>query len=88
MKTIKTKTKGKATAINYRLIALLEQLPSSKVEELLDFADFLVSRLKTPRKVQRLGDRFAGVWKDERTAEEIIADIRNSRIDNAAREEL
>jgi hypothetical protein len=86
MKKVKAKSKAKTT--NQKLNTLLEKLPQSKVQELLDFADFLVSRLQTQKKVQRLGDRFAGIWQDDRTAEEIIADIRNSRINTNGREEL
>lgn len=88
MKSVKTKPKNKVTATTQKLNTLLEKLPSNKAQELLDFGDFLMSRLPTPRKAQKLGDRFAGVWKDERSAEEIIADIRGSRGNGVAREEL
>jgi hypothetical protein len=73
---------------NKKLSALLKKLPRAKAQEVLDFADFLASRIQTPKKTQRLGDRFAGVWKDDRTAEEIIADIRESRMNSMEREEL
>jgi len=66
----------------------LEKLPQNKIQEVLDFVDFLLLRAQQPRKMQRLGDRFAGVWKDNRSAEEIIADIRNSRVNAAERNEL
>lgn len=88
MKNIKTKPKNKVMATTQKLNTLLEKLPSNKVQELLDFGDFLMARLPSSRKVQKLGDRFAGVWKDERSAEEIIADIRNSRVNGVTREEL
>ena len=88
MKQASTKVKSKAITTSKRLNTVLEKLPAGKIQELLDFADFLVSRLQAPPKVQRLGDRFAGVWKDDRTAEEIIADIRNSRFDIIERERL
>jgi hypothetical protein len=88
MKSIKTKSKNKVTTTTQKLNMLLEKLPSSKAQELLDFGDFLMSRLPTPRKTQKLGDRFAGVWKDARSVEEIIADIRNSRVNGVTREEL
>lgn len=88
MKKATTKTKSKATATSKRLNALLEKLPQSKVQEVLDFADFLLSRAHKTQRVEKLGDRFAGVWKDDRSAEEIIADIRNSRVNTTDREEL
>ena len=88
MKNTRAKTKRKAMTTSTRLNTLLETLPASKVQELLDFGDFLVARYQAPQKVQRLGDRFAGVWKDDRSADEIIADIRNSRINGVTREEL
>jgi len=88
MKNLKAKTKRKAIATSTRLNTLLEKLPASKVQELLDFGDFLIARYQAPGKVQRLGDQFAGVWKDDRTAEEIIADIRNSRPNRTTREAL
>lgn len=88
MKNAKAKTKRKAMTTSTRLNTLLETLPASKIQELLDFGEFLVARYQTPRKVQRLGDRFAGVWKDDRSADEIIVDIRNSRINGVTREEL
>jgi len=71
-----------------KIVALLEKLPPSKVQELLDFGDFLFSRLPPSPKREKLGDRFAGVWEDERSAEEIIADINSNRIDKAERESL
>jgi hypothetical protein len=88
MKKVRTKTKSKVTATGKRLNVLLEKLPPNKAQELLDFGDFLMSRLQTSRKVQKLGDRFAGVWRDDRSAEEIITDIRNSRVDGITRETL
>jgi len=88
MKQLKTKTHGRTTTVNKRLNNSLEKLPQSKIQEVLDFVDFLLSRAQTPRKIQKLGDRFAGVWKDSRTAEEIIADIRNSRVNATGRNEL
>lgn len=88
MKNTKAKTKRKDMTTSTRLNTLLETLPASKVQELLDFGDFLVARHQAPRRVQKLGDRFAGVWKDDRTAEEIIAEIRNSRVNSITREEL
>lgn len=67
--------------INQQLQTLLEKLPADKVKELLAFGNFLLSRIQAqPKQQQNLGDRFAGVWQDERTAEEIVADIRNSRV--------
>lgn len=48
--------------INHQLQALLEKLPANKVEELLDFGAFLLSRIQAqPKQQQKLGDRFAGV---------------------------
>jgi hypothetical protein len=76
MKNTKAKTKRKTMTTSKRLNTLLKTLPASKVQELLDFGDFLVARYQVLRKVQRLGDRFAGMWKDDRSADEIIADIR------------
>jgi hypothetical protein len=73
---------------NKKLSALLKKLPRAKAQEVLDFADFLASRIQTPKRTQRLGDRFAGVWMDNRTAEEIIADIRESRMNTIEREQL
>ncbi len=72
--------------INQKLNALLEKLPRDKVREVLDFADFLASRKSTSKKIERLGDRFAGVWMDDRTAEEIIADIKTSHLNSVERE--
>jgi len=73
-------TMQKPQIANQQLLALLEKLPANKVEELLDFGVFLLSRIQAqPKKQELLGDRFAGVWQDERTAEEIVADIRASR---------
>jgi mRNA-degrading endonuclease RelE of RelBE toxin-antitoxin system len=73
---------------NKKLSALLKKLPRAKAQEVLDFADFLASRIQSPKKPQRLGDRFAGVWKGDRSAEEIIADIRESRMNTIEREQL
>lgn len=75
-----TKPIRTAEDLHGRLSVLLRVLPENKAQELLDFGDFLLSRL--PKRIpnsQKLGDQFAGVWKDDRTAEEIIAEIRNSR---------
>lgn len=88
MNSVKTKSQKKVPVTTQKLNALLEKLPSNKVQELLDFGDFLMARLPTRRKAQKLGDRFAGVWKDKRSAEEIIADIENSRVNGATREGL
>ncbi len=74
--------------VNHQLYALLEKLPANKIEELLDFGAFLLSRMQAQPKLQQLGDRFAGVWQDERSAEEIIAGIRSHRIEVEARETL
>jgi len=76
MKQLKTKIQGRTTTVNRRLNNSLEKLPQNKIQEVLDFVDFLLLRAQKPIKMQRLGDRFAGVWKDNRSAEEIIADIR------------
>ena len=84
----RNQTKTSATTASRKLSALLKKLPRAKAQEVLDFADFLASRIQAPKKTQRLGDRFAGAWKDDRTAEEIIADIRNSRVNTVGREEL
>ncbi len=75
-------------ASSKKIIALLEKLPPNKVQEWLDFGDFLVSRFSSPREKGKLGDRFAGAWEDERSAEEIITDIRSSRMENVERESL
>lgn len=77
-------------AMNHQLHALLEKLPANKVEELLDYGAFLLSRIQTKpsQQQQNLADRFAGVWLDDRTADEIIADIRNSRINIEDQESL
>lgn len=64
--------------INHHLHALLEKLPANKVEELLDFGNFLLSRIQAQPQQQNFADRFAGVWQDERTADEIVADIRGN----------
>ena len=87
MKQLKTKTQGRTTTVNRRLSNSLEKLPQNKIQEVLDFVDFLLLRAQKSIKMQRLGDRFAGAWKDNRTAEEIIADIRNSRVNTAERNE-
>jgi len=84
-----TKSLKATEALISKLSALLRVLPENKAQELLDFGDFLLSRLpkRTPNG-QGLGDQFAGVWQDDRTAEEIIADIRNSRVEADDREML
>lgn len=74
-----TKSLKATEALSSRLGALLRVLPESKAQELLDFGDFLLSRLPKLPNGQKLGDQFAGVWQDDRTADEIIADIRKSR---------
>ncbi len=86
MSTISTMPQLHAPA--QKIAALLEKLPPSKVQELLDFGDFLISRLPSSKQKEKLGDRFAGVWEDDRSAEEIINDIKNSRLDQVEREKL
>jgi len=81
-------TMQRTQIVNHQLHTLLEKLPANKIEELLDFGVFLLSRIQAQPKLPQLGDRFAGVWQDERTADEIIADIRNSRINIEDRESL
>jgi plasmid stability protein len=50
---------------------------SQEVEAIL--REFLAKRPYDPRKAAEAALELAGSWEDDRTAEEIIADIRNSR---------
>ncbi len=59
------------------IVEVLKALPPSQVAEVYDFARFLQSQRETT------SDRLAflatfGAWQDERSAEEIIADIGQS----------
>jgi hypothetical protein len=63
-----------------KLNNLLKKLPQSKINELIEYAELLVSRVQELKIEPKLGDRFAGVWLDDRTAEEIIAEIQGSRV--------
>ncbi len=42
----------------------------------------MVNKERRRRSSANWASRFAGVWKDERTADEIIEDIRNCRTTN------
>ncbi len=87
-KTASFQAEARADTINARLDLLLQKLPPNKVLEWLDFGDFLLWRFRSPNKAPKLGDRFAGAWQDDRTADEIIADIRSSRVSAPEREGL
>ena len=53
--------------------------------KVLVFVKGLKPSKKAKRETTELGwaNRFSGAWKDSRTAEEIINDIRESRTDNS-----
>ena len=87
-KEAESQTQSRTDAIYARLEILLQKLPPNKVLEWLSFGDFLLWRSRSSTQKPKLGDRFAGVWLDDRTAEEIIADIRDSRVNSVDRETL
>ena len=75
------------TAINLnqnQFDVLSNMLTGASDEVKLKLISFLSdSLLKKPEeKKEKWADQFAGAWKDNRSAEEIIADIRNARTSN------
>ena len=73
------------------LLKFYEKMPKEKQEKLLAQIEKLdleqIKKLyedikKPEEKKEKWADQFAGAWKDNRSAEEIIADIRNARTSN------
>ena len=71
--------------VNYQdVIEVLKGLPPARVAEVYDFARFLKQQHHSEVDDDALQDHAAflatfGSWKDERSAEDIIADIYASR---------
>lgn len=73
------------TAINFnqnQFDAISNMLKGASDEVKLKLISFLSDSLLKARGKERWADQFAGAWKDSRSAEEIIADIRNVRTSN------
>ena len=79
------------TAIELRAELLREMSPlldnESAMTKMLAFVKSLV-RTKKAKTESDWANRFAGAWKDSRSAEEIISDIRESRTANSREIEL
>ena len=70
----------KAMNINDRLVkTYLKLLTALSVEARLDIISQLSQSLKQPLKEKYSVDYFAGAWDDERSADEIIEEIRAGR---------
>jgi hypothetical protein len=66
------------------VVEVLKKLPPARVVEVYDFACFLQSQRDMTANVHMSDEQAAflatfGTWKDERSAEEIVADIYRSR---------
>lgn len=66
-----------SASVYYDLLSNLNE--SSKIELIAHLSNSIVNKKK--QKSKSLDDLF-GAWKSTETAEEIIADIRNSRVSN------
>ncbi|MBP5714495.1 MAG: hypothetical protein J6X07_07345 [Prevotella sp.] len=79
------------TAIELRAELFREMSPlldnESAMTKMLAFVKSLVPAKKTKAETE-WANRFAGAWKDSRSAEEIISDIRESRTNNSRDIEL
>ena len=79
------------TAIELRAELLREMSPlldnESAMTKMLAFVKSLVPAKKTKTEAE-WANRFVGAWKDSRSAEEIISDIRESRTTNSRDIEL
>ena len=73
-----------ARSIEEAVIEKLRELPADKQQEVLDFASFLSSRKKAPRK------SLYGLWKDAgvSVSEEDIAEARKEMWGNFPREQF
>ena len=71
-----------ATPIEEAIVAMVRELPPERQQEVLDFASFLGSKTKRPRKSLR------GLWKDLgiSISEEEIAEARKEMWGNFPRE--
>lgn len=68
-------------ALKEKLLEEIKKVPDEKLKEIYDLVNS-VGRAATKRKNKKnvlLGTMFAGKWQDERTAEEIIEDLKKSR---------
>lgn len=79
------------TAIQLRAELFREMSPlldnESAMEKILAFVRTLVPAKKTKAEAG-WADRFVGAWKDDRSADEIIDDIRSARTANTIDVEL
>ena len=79
------------TAIELRAELFREMSPlldnESAMTKMLAFVKSLVSTKKAKTESD-WANRFVGAWKDSRSAEEIISDIRESRTSNSREFEL
>ena len=80
------------TAIELRAELFREMSPlldnESAMTKMLAFVKSLVPAKKTKAKSSDWANQFVGAWKDSRSAEEIISDIRESRTANSREFEL
>lgn len=79
------------TAIELRAELLREISPlldnESAMTKMLAFVKMLVPTTKTQAESD-WANRFAGAWKDDRSAEDVISDIRKSRTSNSRKIDL
>ena len=76
------------TAIQLRAELFREMNPlldnTAAMKKMLAFVKTIAPEKKAKTKTATVGwaDQFVGVWKDDRTADEIVSDIRNARTAN------
>jgi hypothetical protein len=66
----------------------LNDLSDNMKLELIIMLSRSLRNRKTSKSSAHWADRFCGVWKDSRTADEIVDDIRSMRTDNTFDVEL
>lgn len=69
--------------IKEKIIEEIKKFPDKKIKEFYDIIISLKNKADVDNKGEKtqipLGTMFAGKWQDERPAEEIIKDIKESR---------